>query len=174
METKEDYLKALASGEADRVNDAIESVDDLDRERRHRIFGNVFDDVVELYRESDDGYRRQSAVRFLRELASLKLPPDERVRLAEFYCEVLEDDDGRVRKAVVKGMKPLFLAADDPDVDAEIRAMIDYLYDLADQYDGSHREHVREAIRELEWFDQPAGASIQEMLRENDERFGDR
>lgn len=172
MDTTEEYLAALASGDADRVNDAIDSIDDLDRERRHRIFGDAFDGVVERYRDADDGYRRQSTVRFLRELASIRLPPDERLRLAEFYCEALEDDDGRVRKAVIKGLKPLFLAADDPDVDAEIRAMIDYLDDLADQYDGTHREHVEEAVRELEWFTGPMSESIRGALEEFDGEFG--
>jgi len=65
--TPDTFVEALGSGDADRVNAAIDEANDMDAEEQLRIFEECFDACTALYRD-EDGYQRQSIVRFLHEL----------------------------------------------------------------------------------------------------------
>lgn len=102
----------------------------MDAAERTTIFDDAFEMCLDLY-DDGDGYQRQSVVRFVRELLSrqqllaiFKDEPDEDLpahftlddmenhiaRLEAFYLAALDDDDGRVRLAAVRGLKHLSVA----------------------------------------------------------------
>ena len=57
------FADALSSGEAEQVNRAIDEVDDMELEERAALFDACFAVCRDVY-ETDDGYQRQSAIRF--------------------------------------------------------------------------------------------------------------
>lgn len=62
-QTPDAFAAALASGDTDRVNRAINEIEHLDLQERAALFEDCFERCRELY-ESSDGYQRQSVVRF--------------------------------------------------------------------------------------------------------------
>jgi len=130
-QTPDAFAAALSSGDTDRVNRAIDTVENVDPEERAVLFDDCFQQCRELY-ESDDGYQRQSAVRFAAalyprlafrtvgtELTDAAVPADwtleeletQRRRLRAFYVDALVDDDGRVRRAAATALTELAVTA---------------------------------------------------------------
>jgi len=56
-QTPEAFCTALSSGDTERVNRAIDEVEDMDLEERATLFDNCFQLCRDLY-ESDGGYQR--------------------------------------------------------------------------------------------------------------------
>lgn len=161
------YADALASGESDRVNEAIDRIEAIDATDRIPIYDDLFDACRPVY-ESDDGYVRQSVVRFLRDAyPRLELRLDasatdniagytldelaaQRTRLVEFLLEALTDDDGRVRRAAVDGIETLALVLATAELDAERQALAEELERLQAGSSGDVQTHIEQAQRALE------------------------
>jgi len=127
----ESFAEALASGDTDRVNEAIDEIEAVDTADRVDRYLALFEACYPVY-ESDDGYVRQSVVRFLRDaypILEIQISASEgervdgytiddltenRTRLVEFLFEALEDDDGRVRTAAVDGFETLGVSRSTP------------------------------------------------------------
>lgn len=161
------FAERLASGDSDRVNEAIDAVEAVDSAARVEQYAALFEACYPVY-ESDDGYVRQAVVRFLRDAyPMLELPiaaseteqidgyavddlSEHRIRLVEFLLEALEDDDGRVRTAAVNGFDTLGVAIDMAEIDAEKQALIDTLDDLASDLPADKAKHAEEARESVE------------------------
>lgn len=87
----ESYASALQSSDSDRVNAVIDEIKDMDLDERIRLFDVCFDDLTDLYAESNDECVRQSTVR-----VADQLTPD--IALV-FGPGVLTDGDGPVAHA---------------------------------------------------------------------------
>lgn len=57
----EEISEVVRSNEQDRVNDAIDHLEELDRDQQRQLFDVGFDELVAIYADSDDGYVRQSS-----------------------------------------------------------------------------------------------------------------
>lgn len=165
--TPESFAEALASGDSDRVNEAIDEIEAVDRADRVEPYPELFEVCYPIY-ESDDGYVRQSVVRFLRDaypLLEIRIASSEpervdgytiddltehRTRLVEFLLEALEDDDGRVRSAAADGFDLLGVAIDLAGLDAEKRALLDELDDLVETLPAEKAKHAEEARQSVE------------------------
>lgn len=165
--TPESFAEALASGETDRVRDAIDEIEAVETADRVERYPVLFDACSPVY-ESDDGYGRQSVVRFLRDaypMLEVRLAgsdaesvagyalddlTENRVRLAELLLEALEDGDGRVRTAAVDGFDTLGLAIDLAQSDAEKRALLEELDALASALPEEKATHVDSAKQSVE------------------------
>lgn len=160
--TPESFATVLATGDTDSVNEAINEIESVDATDRTEQYQALFDACRPVY-GSDDGYVRQSVVRFLRDaypLLELRMAgsdadrveghtvddlTEHRERLVEFLLEALEDDDGRVRKAAVGGFDTLGIAIDVAGSDAEKQALLDELDELADTLPEQKAEHAETA-----------------------------
>jgi hypothetical protein len=165
--TPERFAEALASGDSDRVNEAIDEIEAAGSAVRVEQYTALFDACSPAY-ESDDVYVRQSVVRFLRgayPMLELTIAASEtervdgytiddlretRTRLVEFLLEALEDDDGRVRRAAVDGFDTLGVAIDLAEIDVERQALVDALDDRVGALSDEKATHVREAKRSVE------------------------
>lgn len=56
----QEFVTKLESSDPDRVNDVIDDVEEMDVEDRIELCDVCFDELVERYAASDDGYVRQS------------------------------------------------------------------------------------------------------------------
>ncbi|WP_135365212.1 hypothetical protein [Halosimplex halophilum] len=163
----ESFAEALASGNTDRVNGAIDEVEAVDATERVEQYPALFDACYPVY-DSDDGYVRQAVVRFLRDaypMLELQIAAVEgdrvdgyatddlaeiRSSLVELLLEGLEDDDGRVRTAAVDGFETLGVALDAAGLDAERAALVEALEDLADGLPEEKAEDAESAKRSVE------------------------
>jgi hypothetical protein len=161
--TPSSLVNALASGDSEQVNDAIDDVDDMDPFELVEVYDDCFDQCEPVFDEAEDGYVRQSVVRFLREaypMLELKIAggteeerdavPDEtmeaqRYRYVEFLFRAIEDDDGRVRKAAIKGIDTVATAMSMAEFDDELTALVADLEALEDSHDGQTRKHIEQA-----------------------------
>lgn len=164
------FRSALASGEPDQVNAAIEDLEAMDAEKRTELFNDAFEMCLDLYDEGD-GYQRQSVVRFVRELLSrqqllaifkhdtekdlcahLTLAEVEAhiKRLEAFYVAALDDDDGRVRQADIKGINHLSTAYQVGDDDDRLDDLLETLNGLLGETTGKKHEYVERARDEVE------------------------
>lgn len=129
-EHRTEFRDALTSGDPDTVNSAIETVENMDAEERAELFDDAIEIYVGLYYDGDS-YQRLSIVRFVRELlpqqhilAIFKDEPDKDPpahfimdemeshigRLEAFYLAALDDADGQVQQAAIKGLNDLSVA----------------------------------------------------------------
>lgn len=156
------FADALASGESDRVNDAIDRVEAMDATELVPVYAALFETCRPVY-ENDDGYVRQSVVRFLRDAyprLEIRIAgsaadsvdgyaPDDlfadRARLTEFLLEALVDDDGRVRRAAVDGLRMIGTAMELAELDAEREALTEEVEELEATHSESKREHIEQA-----------------------------
>jgi len=163
----ESFAEVLASGDTERVNEAIDEIEAVDSAVRVEQYAALFEACAPVF-ESADGYVRQSVVRFLRDaypMLELTIAASQtecvdgytiddlresRVRLVEFLLAALEDDDGRVRTAAVDGFDTLGVAIDLAAIDAEQQALTDALDDLADNLPEEKASHAEEARRSVE------------------------
>ncbi|QLH76169.1 hypothetical protein HZS55_02105 [Halosimplex rubrum] len=168
--TPESFAEALASGDTGRVNEAIDTIEAVDSAVRAEQYAALFDACYPVY-ESDDGYVRQSVVRFLRDaypMLELTIAASEteridgytiddlrenRTRLVEFLLEALEDDDGRVRTAAVDGFDTLGVAIDLAEIDAEKQVLLEELDDRTSDLPEEKAKHVEEAKRSVARMD---------------------
>lgn len=164
--TPDAFERALASGDTDAVNDAIDAVDDMDAVDLAAMYDDCFDRCLHVY-EGGGGYQRQSVVRFLRDAypnLELKqvggggLPDDvapeevdaQRERLVEFLLAALEDDDGRIRKAAAKGLELQATTMRMCEYDAEFEALEELLIDLERDLPKENRKHAEQVRHHLD------------------------
>lgn len=189
-QTPEAFATALSSGETDRVNRAIDAIKEMDLEERAGIFEECFELCRDLY-EGDNGYQRQSVVRFAdalyprlafrmigAELRDEELPDDRtldelaahRDRLRALYLDALVDDDGRVRRAAAKALKQLALTADLIEADDELQTILTEIELLAEEHDSDAKQkHLEQAYQNVAFHAEkpesllPAG--LQDILK---------
>jgi len=165
--TPESFAEALASGDSDRVNAAIDEVEVADATDRVETYPALFEACYPVF-ESDDGYVRQSVVRFLRDaypMVELQIAAVEgdrvdgytvadlaepRTLLVELFLEALEDDDGRVRSAAADGFDTLGVALDAAALDTERAALLEALDELAETLPDEKADHAETAHRSVE------------------------
>lgn len=171
-EPPDSIADALASGETDRTNRVIGMVEGLSVEERAAVFDDYLSVARTVYGH-DDGYVRQSAVRFadalhpglaLRAVGRLDTAnpvPGEytladaahhRRRLRELFLEALVDDDGRVRRAAIKGLKTVAVAADVIDERDELESLLADLEAVAAEADGEAEAHVADASDQIAFY----------------------
>lgn len=180
---------AIHSGEADQVNQTIDDLGEVDPGERIRVFESCFDRCRELYRETD-GYQRQSVVRILETLTpatglaayviddgsrfpddvSRETFEDAMARATPLFIEALGDDDGRVRRAAILGIKDVCVGYDMAGEDEPIQAIVAELDDLLAQESGAAQKHIQEAREQAAFYLQPSGerlfTAIQELVDE--------
>jgi len=169
-EQRTEFRNALTSGDPDEVNSTIETVENMEAEERVEIFDTTFEMCLNLY-DDGDGYQRQSVVRFVRELLSrqhllaiFKDTPDKDFpthltldemedhinRLEAFYLAALDDDDGRVRQAAIKGVNHLSVAYQMGGDDDRLTNLLETLNDLLADTTGKKHEHIERARDKVE------------------------
>lgn len=159
VNVRDEIIDEIISGNPDRVNPAIEKARDRDHGERARLFEECFDKLKELYRGEEDGYKRQSIVRFLRAIyhplieGGLEEDCDEKLR--EFYLDCLEDDDGRVRLAAVKGLKRLLGDKVISGDKSHLLPCLSRLEEMKEKFQGKKKKHVEKAIEHVDWFSLP-------------------
>lgn len=187
-QTPEAFAAALSSGDSEQVNQAIDEVDDKELEERAALFDECFELCRDLY-ENDDGYQRQSVIRFAAALYPRLAfrtvgvePTDEalpgewtldeiashRNRLRDLYLEALVDDDGRVRRAAAKALNQLALTAEMIEADDELQTMIDELEALlaSHDYNDAKQKHIEQAYENVAFHAEKPGSLLPEGLRD--------
>lgn len=101
--SKAEFKAAISSGDADRVNDAIEEVREAETADRAHLFVSSVEQFTHYY-YVDDGYQRLSVVRFLRQLYVPHVPVEYRNAFWKLLCDAISDEDGRVRQAAEKAI----------------------------------------------------------------------
>jgi hypothetical protein len=185
--TPDAFAAALASGDTDRVNRAINKIEDLNLEERATLFDNCFERCPELY-ESNDGYQRQSVVRFAAalyprlafrtvgtELTDAALPSHwtleeseiHRRQLRKFYLDALVDDDGRVRRAAAKALKGLAVTTELIGADDELQTMLTELETLAEGHDDEPvQKHMNQAYETSLFHAEKPGSLLPDAFRD--------
>lgn len=184
--TREAFADALSSGNTERVNRAIDKIEDIELEERAALFDECFEMCRELY-ETEDGYQRQSVIRFAAGLyprlayrtigsglTDEALPGEwtldeiatHRERLRDLYLDALRDDDGRVRRAAAKAIKELALTAEMLGADDELRSIMDDLEALAEECEASKRKHVEEAYENVAFHAEKPFSLLPDGLRD--------
>jgi len=185
----EAYESALRSGDADRVNDVVEEIKDMDVLERSELFEECFEGVTELYETHDDGYIRQSCVRVVEQLApkftaivnlqspEVETPPAETISeqtdsVCGFFLDALTDEDGRVRQSAQRGLEDAVRTYDALDETATIEGLIDELESMAANAEGTQHKHLLEAKEDAEFFMQSGiGRLIQGFQEEFDDEI---
>jgi hypothetical protein len=171
---------ALQSGESDRVNEAIERIEALDRPQQRRLFDERFDDVTACYEASDDGYVRQSVVRVVEQLspglvAAVKLENEDTTRDAVerrldtatgFLLEALQDEDGRVRQSAQRALQDSFRGYRAIDETDTVHALARELEALAEEYDDGRHKHLLESKDDAEHLSGPTGTRLVESIQQ--------
>lgn len=101
--SKSEFEAAISSGDADRINNAIEEVREAETAERAQLFVSSVEEFTQYY-SVDDGYQRLSVVRFLRQLYVPYVPVEYRNAFWELLCDAISDEDGRVRTAAEKAI----------------------------------------------------------------------
>ncbi len=165
-----EFEDALESGDADRVNEVVDAIKEMDLDERVRLFEVCFDELTDLYAESDDGYVRQSTVRVAERLtpgialifavadddrsmtANLEDVREQTDNAAGFLLETMTDEDGRVRNSAKRGLKDVFRTYDSLEDEETIEALAIELEEMATEYSDKRREHLFEAKSDAEFF----------------------
>lgn len=186
----------LQTGDTDRVNDVLDGIEDAETAEKARLLSESFDDCLALYDDADDGYVRQAVVRFLAtadphlgtasahgddelEPNDLNLTDDAddyRDALIEFYLMALQDEDGRVRNAAKRELKPLAVRLEMLGEQDRLDALHAWLDELTDEVSGEKRGHVVEACEQVQASARPGGLGlgsafeqIRDEMRDSDE-----
>lgn len=189
--TPEAFTDALSSGESDQVNRAVDEVKHMDLKDRAALFDDCFEVCRELYENGDDGYQRQSTIRFAAELyprlayrvvgtefTDNALPGEytveetatHRNRLRELYLEAIVDDDGRVRRAAAKAFKELALTAEMIEADDELQTMLEELELLATHHPESKARHIEQAYENVAFHTEKPASLLPEGLQNTAEQ----
>lgn len=183
----EAYESELRSGDADRVNDVVEEIKDMDVLERSELFEECFEGVTELYETHDDGYVRQSCVRVIEQLApkftsvvnlqspEVESPPGKTISkqtdaVCGFLLDALTDEDGRVRQSAQRALEDAVRTYDALDDTATIEGLIDELETMAANADGKQQKHLLQAKEDAEFFMQ---SGIGRMIKGFEKQFGD-
>ena len=183
----ETYESELRSGDADRVNDVVEEIKDMDVLERSELFEECFEGVTELYETHDDGYVRQSCVRVVEQLApkftsvvnlqspEVESPPAKTISkqtdaVCGFLLDALTDEDGRVRQSAQRALEDAVRTYDALDDTATIDGLIDELETMAANADGKQQKHLLQAKDDAEFFMQ---SGIGRMIKGFEKQFGD-
>jgi len=182
--TPEGFIEAIGSGDSDRVNAAIDALEDAEPADRPAFAEACFERSVACYRDGD-GYQRQSVVRFLDELYSCAVMKPALGRIGdpaspggglndeivdwrpfrEFYLDAIRDDDGRVRRAVRKAIKNVCVSADMIDDDGVLEPLRSDLEEIAaEETEEAKRKHIEEALSDVAFHTQPRGARLRGAL----------
>lgn len=175
--------RAVRSSEPDRVNDVLDQIQELNRNRQHELFDTGFDDLASVYEDSEDGYVRQSVVRVVDSLTSglsvaFALTEDEateetREALEQrldtatgFLLEAIQDQDGRVRQSAVRALRGVYRGHVALEDEETVAALASELESLAEESDDACRDHLLESKADAEHLLGPAGASLIEGVFE--------
>lgn len=189
----ETVLSALQSGETDRVNDAIDAVEDSETATKAQLLSECFDDCRRIYADGD-GSQRQAVVRFLKaadpHLGTVnargddELEPNEldltddtddyRDALVEFYLTAIQDEDGRVRNSVKQAIRPLAVRYEMLGEDVRFEALHSCLDDLADDATGKKRDHIVDARRDVRAHSRPGGTGLRSAFQQFAEEMKNR
>ena len=183
-----DIVAAVESSDSDRVNDALEEIKSMDRDERVRLFDAGFEDLTEIYAESDDGYVRQSTVRITEQFvpgAAIEFLVADNPEMADqlsqqvdaicgFALEAIEDEDGRVRNSTKRALKDVYRSYDGLGDDETIEALVAELESMAEDAPDDRRKHLLETKEDAEFFLQPAGTRLVSGLERIMERSRDR
>ncbi|MHC3437134.1 hypothetical protein ACYJ1Y_03300 [Natrialbaceae archaeon A-gly3] len=183
-----EIVAALESSDSDRVNDVLEDVKSMDRDERVRLFDVGFEELTELYAESEDGYVRQSAVRVTEQLVpgavtELLVADDPEMAdhlsrqvdaICGFVLETIEDEDGRVRNSTKRALKDVYRSYDGLGDDETIESLVAELESMAEDAPDDRRKHLLETKEDAEFFLQPAGTRLLSGLERIRERSRDR
>ena len=185
-QTPEAFRAALSSGGTERVNRAIDEVEDMELEERAALFDDCFELCRDLY-ESDDGYQRQSVIRFAAalyprlairtvgaDITDEALPGEwtlddsatHRSRLRDLYLAALVDDDGRVRRAAAKALKDVALSAEMIEASDELQTMVEELETLAAKHDDAPQKHIEEAYENVAFHAEKPGSLLPDGLQQ--------
>ena len=185
----EAYESELRSGDADRVNDVVEEIKDMDILERVELFEECFERLTKLYETHGDGYVRQSCIRVVEQLApkftavvnlqspEVESPPAETISeqidaACGFLLDALTDEDGRVRQSAKRALENTVRTYDALDDTAAIEALIDKLERMATNADGTQRKHLLEAKEDAKFFMQSGiGRMIQGFREEFDDEI---
>ena len=182
--TPEGFIEAVGSGDSDRVNAAIDALEDAEPADRPAFAEACFKGSVACYRDGD-GYQRQSIVRFLDELYSCAVMKPALGRIGdpaaaetglddetvdwrpfhEFYLDAIRDDGGRVRRAARKAIKNVCVSADMIDDEGVLEPLRSDLEALAaEETEEAKRKHIEEALSDVAFHTQPQGARLRGAL----------
>lgn len=160
----DELAEAVATGETERVDDAIDRVTAADPTDRFAWYDDLIVGCQPVF-ANGDGYVRQSVVRLLRaaypglemRLGDVDAAPVEGVHLTdtepqrhryvEFLLEALDDDDERVRTAATDGIDDLANAMTAAELEIEQEALHDALSTLAVGQPEEKRQHTERAMR---------------------------
>jgi hypothetical protein len=173
---------AVRSSDPDQVNDAIDRIEAMDREQRFRLFDAGFEDLASIYRESTDGYVRQSVVRTVDALSpglpvavalvedgdteETREPIERRFDAATgFLIEAIQDDDGRVRQSATRALEDTYRGYEALEDTDTVAALAAELGELAEEYDDKRRDHLLDSKEDAEFFLRPAGTRMIENIR---------
>lgn len=185
--TAEALTAAIATGETDRVNRAIDEIGEADADVKAALFDDCLAELRDVY-ERGDGYQRQSVIRFLAALYprlalrtvgteqgtpavpgeyTLDDAASHRRRLREWYVEALVDDDGRVRQAAARATKDLAVTADVLDADEELETVQSELRARAESLgDDVPRDELEQSRRMVAARANRSGSLLPEGLTE--------
>lgn len=123
--SQESIVTAVESGDSEAVNELIDDLEALTIPEQLAVFEESFESLLDCM-ALQDGYSRQAAVRVVTTLDPgtgrmivetapdqfETVPGDERFteaidRAAALLVAALEDDDGRVRRAAIRGLNSL-------------------------------------------------------------------
>lgn len=166
----------------------IDEINDMDIDERVRLFDVCFEDLTEIYTESDDGYVRQSTVRVAEQLTPgiplvfAATESEEETAIDEsavyeqtdafcgFLLEAMTDTDGRVRQSAKRGLKDVFRTYDSLEDTDTIEALSAELGEMAMEYDNKRQDHLLEAKEDAEFLQQSGFGRILDGL---EKEFGD-
>lgn len=184
--TRGAFADALSSGDTERVNRAIDEVEDTELEERADLFDECFEMCRNLY-EAEDGYKRQAAIRFVAglyprlayrtvgsDITNEALPGEwtldeiatHRERLRELYLDGLRDDDGRVRRAAAKVIKELALTAEMLGASDELQLMKEDLEALAEDCEDAKQKHIEQAYENVAFHAEKPFSLLPDGLRD--------
>lgn len=163
---------AVKSGDPEEVNELLDDLEERSVDEQLRLFQDTFETLLSCL-DHDDGYSRQAVVRIVSTLdpatnrmvvaggADSRHDPgdnrfDEAVeRASTLYAAALQDDDGRVRQAAIRGINNhcvgCRMTGDRPDIE---RLVAD-LEAVRERVDGDRLEHVEEALESARRNRQP-------------------
>lgn len=152
----------VESGDTDDINDLIDEIESLDVPAQLELFEESFEALLDCM-DHEDGYSRQAVVRIVSALdpstgrMAVETAPEqfetvpEEARFAEaidrestLFVAALTDDDGRVRRAAIRGLNSLA-------VGCRLSGDYETLDRLADDIESlsvseQKRDHVEEAL----------------------------
>lgn len=152
----------VESGETDEINDLIDEIESLDVTAQLELFEDSFETLLDCMGH-EDGYSRQAVVRIVSALdpstgrMAVETSPDqfetipEETRFAEaidresaLFVAALTDEDGRVRRAAIRGLNSLAVGCRLTDDRETLDQLAANIRDLS-VGDEKH-DHVEEAL----------------------------